>query len=298
MLHQVSHRWQPTLVVLASLLLLSGAAVAQTGNTVAGTNAFLHNTTGSQDSTFGQYSLYWNSTGYYNSAFGYQAMGDNTSGQSNVAIGSFALGSTTGNGNTALGASSLSILKTGSSDIAVGVNAGNNYSTSESNDIVIGNNGMRGENGVIRIGSSSQTATYIAGISGATSASGLAVYVDTSGHLGTTTSSQRFKEEVRTMGNASRSLMQLRPVTFYYKPQFDDGSHLLQYGLIAEEVAKVYPGLVQYDDQGRPLSVRYQFVNAMLLNEVQEQHRQLADQQAKIEKLEQQVQALFASQQQ
>jgi len=297
MLHQASRHRRPTLMVLASLLLASGAAVAQTGNTVEGTNAFIHNTTGSQDSAFGQYSLYWNSTGYLNSAFGYQAMGNNTSGQSNVGIGSFALGSSTGNGNTALGGSSLYRLRTGSSDIAVGVNAGSNYSASESNDIVIGNNGTAGENGVIRIGSSAQTATYIAGISGATSASGLAVYVDTNGHLGTTTSSQRFKEEVRTMGKASRGLMQLRPVTFYYRPEFDDGSHLLQYGLIAEEVAKVYPGLVQYDDQGRPLSVRYQFINAMLLNEVQDQHRQLADQQAKIEKLEQQVQALLEKQQ-
>jgi len=294
MSQQASRRLQLSLAVLVLLLpLATGVAVAQTGNTVYGTNAFIHNTTGSQDAAFGQYSLYWNSTGYLNSAFGYQAMGNNSSGQSNTAVGAFSLGSSTGNGNTAVGGGALTNLGTGSNDTAVGVNAGSSYRTSDSNDIAIGSTGVAGESGVIRIGGSAQTATYVAGISGATSASGLAVYVNASGRLGTTTSSLRFKQEVRPMSEASRGLMQLRPVTFYYKPEFDDGSHLLQYGLIAEEVAKVYPGLVQYDEEGRPLAVRYQFVNAMLLNEVQDQHRLLAEQQAKIEKLEEQVQALL-----
>ncbi len=96
------------------------------------------------------------------------------------------------------------------------------------------------------------------------------------------------------MGDATNSLLlQLRPVTFHYKAPYDDGSHLLQYGLIAEEVAKVAPGLVQYDEEGKPYSVRYQFLNTMLLNEVQAQHRQLAAQQTQIEELQNQVKALL-----
>ena len=116
------------------------------------------------------------------------------------------------------------------------------------------------------------------------------MYINTLGQLGTVTSSLRFKENVLDMGDASHGIMDLRPVTFNYKPQYDDGSHLLQYGLIAEEVARVYPGLVQYDKSGKPLSVRYQFVNAMLLNEVQQQHRE-------IEELKSQVQMLLAQRQ-
>jgi hypothetical protein len=134
------------------------------------------------------------------------------------------------------------------------------------------------------------------------------VYVNSSGQLGTTTSSLRFKEDVQEMGDASQGLMRLRPVTFHYQPQYDDGSRLLQYGLVAEEVAQVYPGLVQYDKDGKALAVRYQFVDAMLLNEVQQQRRMLdlyqgqlseqraalGGQQARVQELEQQVKALVA----
>jgi hypothetical protein len=104
--------------------------------------------------------------------------------------------------------------------------------------------------------------------------------------LGTIPSSLRFKEDVTDMGDVSDSVMQLRPVLFHYKSEFDDGSRLLQYGLIAEEVAAVSPGLVQYDKEGRPLLVRYHFVNAMVLNEVQKQHRTIGEQKARIADLE------------
>jgi trimeric autotransporter adhesin len=109
------------------------------------------------------------------------------------------------------------------------------------------------------------------------------VFVNGNAQLGNSTSSRRFKDDIEDMGDASADLMELRPVIFHYKPAYDDRSHLLQYGLIAEEVAKVYPDLVQLDDQGRPQAVRYDLVNAMLLNEVQKQHRTIATQAAELE---------------
>ena len=105
------------------------------------------------------------------------------------------------------------------------------------------------------------------------------MYINTNGQLGTLTSSRRFKDNIQDMGTASSKLFQLRPVTFNYKPQFDDGSHLLQYGLIAEEVAKVYPDMVVYDKDGQPYTVRYQVLAPMLLNELQKQNAVVAAQQ-------------------
>jgi len=133
----------------------------------------------------------------------------------------------------------------------------------------------------LRLGATgAQTKTFVAGIHGVTSSSGIPVYVNTLGQLGTATSSLRFKEDVTDMGGASDVLMKLRPVTFHYKAPYDDGQRVLQYGLIAEEVAAIEPGLVQLGDDGQPLTVRYHFVNAMLLGEVQKQHATIADQAA------------------
>ncbi len=140
---------------------------------------------------------------------------------------------------------------------------------------------MAGESYVMRLGAVGvQSKAFIAGVHGVTSSSGIPVYVNSSGQLGTATSSLRFKEDVADMGTASDELMKLRPVTFHYKAAYDDGQRVLQYGLIAEEVAAVDPGLVQYGDDGQPLTVRYHFVNAMLLGEVQKQHADLARQAA------------------
>jgi hypothetical protein len=236
-----------------------------------------------------------------------------STGGANTAIGSAALYSlSSGDYNVALGAFSLSALTSGIGNIVLGESAGLNYTSSETSNILIGNTGVAGESNVIRIGASSgsysQSKAYVAGISGSTSSSGVAVYVNSSGQLGTTTSSLRFKQDVQEMGDASQGLMRLRPVTFHYQPQYDDGSRLLQYGLVAEEVAQVYPGLVQYDKDGKALAVRYQFVDAMLLNEVQQQRRMLdlyegqlseqraalGNQQTRVQELEQQVKALVA----
>src|SRR3954447_1104606 len=114
-------------------------------------------------------------------------------------------------------------------------------------------------------------------------------YIDSNGQLGTVTSSLRFKEDVEAMGDASEGLMKLRPVTFHYKAPYDDGTHLLQYGLIAEEVAKVYPDLVQYDEKGKPFTVRYHEINTMLLNELQKQHGKIAEQQTEVTRLRSQL---------
>src|SRR6202521_3297385 len=130
----------------------------------------------------------------------------------------------------------------------------------------------------------SYPATFVAGISGKTSASGVAVLVNSSGQLGTSTSSRRFKDDIADMAGESDLLMKLRPVSFYYKPELDP-THTRQYGLVAEEVAQVSPQLVVFDEDGVPQTVRYHFVNAMLLNEVQKQRSTIARQQAEIQDL-------------
>jgi hypothetical protein len=286
MLYSFIRRLRNPLVLSAALLLSTVAAEAQF-NTATGSGALVSVTTGSYNSAFGYDALNADTTGANNSAFGFYALLDVTTGAANAAVGYESLRSIqAGNYNTAVGDFTLPVLLSGSTNIALGYGAGRTYTGSESKNILIGSDGLAGDSSVIRIGSSNQTKAFIAGISGVTSASGSAVFINTAGQLGTVTSSKRFKEDIVDMGDASQGLLKLRPVRFYYKPEYDDGSHLQQYGLIAEEVAKVYPGLVQYDKDGKPFSVRYQFVDAMLLNEVQQQHRQ-------IEELQRQVQALL-----
>ena len=134
---------------------------------------------------------------------------------------------------------------------------------------------------MIRIGTAgTQTSFFAAGVSGM--ATGLSnavpVVIDSNGQLGTVSSSERFKEDIQDMGEASSALMRLRPVTFRYKEAYTDGLKPIDYGLIAEEVADIYPDLVAYSSSGEVQTVQYQKVNAMLLNEVQKQHRQLEEQ--------------------
>jgi Chaperone of endosialidase len=255
-------------------------------NTAVGVGALDLNTSGSLNTATGNGALSSNTTGNTNTAVGVEALDRNTTAHANTAVGYESLVlATTGGNNTALGANSLGIT-TGTNNIAIGVFAGANLSSGSYN-IDIGNSAPGNESNTIRIGNiTRQTATYIAGIDGATSSSGVAVYVNASGQLGTLTSSVRFKEDVETMGEASDALMKLRPVVFHYKAPYDDGSHILQYGLIAEEVAKVYPGLVQYDAKGQPFTVRYHAINVMLLNEIQKQKAQLDEQEARLKKLE------------
>ena len=267
-------------------------------NTGVGSFALWSNTTGLVNTAVGSGTLNGNTTGSANSGFGVGALNSNTTGGSNTAVGFQALfGVTTANNNTAVGANALGNAS-GAGNTALGRLAGYNI-TSGTNNIDIGNNPPGNESNTIRIGST-QTRAFLAGVNGVTVSSGTAVYIDSNGQLGTVTSSLRFKEDVETMGDASDALMKLRPVTFRYKAPYDDGTHLLQYGLIAEEVAKVYPDLVQYDQNGKPFTVRYHEINTMLLNELQKQHgevgrlesqvadqkAQLATQEARIKRLE------------
>jgi len=166
----------------------------------------------------------------------------------------------------------------------LGASAGTNLRTGNKN-IDIGNAGVTDESNTIRIGNvANQSATFIAGISGATVAGGVGVIVDSSGHLGTVVSSQRFKDEIKPMNKASEAILALKPVTFHYKKDLDpDG--VPQFGLVAEEVEKVNPALVARDAQGKIFTVRYEAVNAMLLNEFLKEHRKVEEQEAMITEL-------------
>src|SRR5262249_49836489 len=151
-----------------------------------------------------------------------------------------------------------------------------------------------GENNTIRIGTEgAQTNTYIAGISGVTVAGGVGVIVDSNGHLGTSTSSARYKENIQPMDKASEAILSLEPVSFRYKKELDPKG-IPQFGLVAEQVDKVDPDLVARDDQNKPYTVRYDAVNAMLLNEFLKEHRIVQKQGAMIARHQQQIEALTA----
>ena len=266
-------------------------------NTAVGAYALRANTTGSYNSALGAYALYENN-GNGNTATGYEALALNQTGSSNVANGYAALFSNvSGSGNTAVGTEAL-VEATGSSNIALGYYPGDNIAGG-SNNIDIGSSGLSGDNAVIRIGGS-QTSAYIAGIYG-TNTAGVPVYINSHGQLGTVASSRRFKEQITDMGDTSSKLFQLRPVSFFYKPEYDDGSHSLQYGLIAEEVEKVYPEMVAYDSDGQIMTVKYQMLAPMLLKEaqkhkaeIQEERERNAEQAEEIRLLEQRIAAVAA----
>ena len=256
-----------------------------TDNTAMGVNALFGNTTGSSNTATGSNALVTNTIGNNNTANGNAALEANTTGTNNTATGVNALvGNTTGGFNTATGSNALNSNTTGSDNIALGNTAGINLTTGSSN-IDIGNPGVAGESKRIRIGTSgTQTRTFIAGISGATVPGGVGVIVGTNGQLGTVVSSERFKDAVKPMDKASEAILALKPVTFRYKHELDpDG--IPQFGLVAEDVEKANPDLVARDDQGKPYTVRYDAVNAMLLNEFLKARRQIDAQQKQIEAL-------------
>jgi Chaperone of endosialidase len=268
-------------------------------NTATGMQALYSNTAGGDNTAAGYNALYSNTTGEYNTASGETALYANTTGKLNTAFGVNALhNTTTGDYNTASGVDALYSNTTGSFNISAGYRAGFNL-TSGSNNIDIGNVGVAGDIGKIRIGTTStQRAAFIAGIYG-TSVSGSAVMVSSSGQLGVAVSSERYKTGIVPMGSNTAKLTQLRPVTFHLK---SDPNGTLQYGLIAEEVAQVYPELVVRDENGRIDGVRYDELAPMLLNEVQrEQHdvaardRHSAAQDVQISQLRQQLADVYAT---
>ena len=251
-------------------------------NTAVGEEAGFSNTIGTDLAVLGQFALYSNTTGSYNTAVGEAAMYYNN-GSDNTAVGYSAINkNTTGGNNTALGNNALYSNTTGSNNIAIGVSAGTSLTTG-SNNIDIGNNGVAGEGKTIRIGKSgTQTSTFIAGISGTTVAGGVGVIIGSTGKLGTVVSSARFKEAIKPMDKASEAILALKPVTFRYKKELDpDG--IPQFGLVAENVEKVNPDLVARDEKGKPYTVRYEAVNAMLLNEFLKEHRKAEDQTGRLE---------------
>jgi hypothetical protein len=257
-------------------------------NTAFGAAALEFNIGAGGNTAFGAGALGFNTIGYRNTATGQGALGQNTSGAQNTAIGEGALSSnTTGISNTALGDGALLFNPTGSYNIAIGDSASSNV-LGGSYNIHIANGGLASDNATIRIGSlGTQTSFFAAGIRGVTTGSNNAVpvMIDGNGQLGTVSSSRRFKEDIQEMGEASSGLLRLRPVTFRYKKPFADGSKPIQYGLIAEEVAEVYPDLVARSADGQIETVKYQVLDSMLLNEVQRQ-------QVEIRGLEQQNQDL------
>jgi hypothetical protein len=269
-------------------------------NTAVGWRALFNNTaSGSGNAATGSQALYNNITGFNNTADGFQALFNNTDGPdltngndntatgwralfgnvigvNNTADGVQALYSNGfGDDNTAVGINALFHNTIGSSNIAIGSNAGINL-TDGDNNIDIGNDGVAGDFETIRIGETAlfQTRTFIAGIRGVTTGNtdAIPVVIDSTGQLGTMSSSQRFKKEIKPMDSASKAILALKPVTFHYK---SDVTNTPQFGLVAEEVAEVNPDLVVRDKNGRIYTVRYDAVNAMLLNEFLKEHRKV-----------------------
>jgi len=243
-----------------------------TGNITKNGVRFLHNF-GGANTFLGEEAGNFTMTGIFNVATGGSALFSNTTGSGNVATGADALFSNT----------------TGSINVAVGDLAGFDATTGSSN-IYLGANvfGVAGESNTMYLGKvGTQTTTVIAGIFGRPSGPlPVAVMIGSNGQLGTVASSRRYKEHIVDMGEASRGLLDLRPVTFRYKEAYADGAKPIQYGLIAEEVSEVYPDLVVYNEDGQPETVQYHKVNAMLLNEVQRQHRQIEALMARLSEVE------------
>jgi Chaperone of endosialidase len=263
-------------------------------NTAVGAGALLSNTSGPRNTADGTFALFNNSAGQDNTAIGDRALQNNTT-DGNTAIGSGTLAANTSGGlNTAVGAATMPLNSTGSSNTAIGLNA--LFSNNGDNNTAVGRGALGGSTGNNNValgfgaGSGVTTASnvicigtnvagndvndscYIGNIFGDTSSGGTAVFVNTNGRLGTATSSRRFKEEIKPMDKASEALLALKPVTFRYKKEIDPQG-IPQFGLVAEDVAAVNPDLVVRDKEGKPYSVRYEQVNAMLLNEFLKEHR-------------------------
>ena len=243
------------------------------GNAAIGVQALFNNTTGDGNIAIGVSSLFNNSIGRWNVANGGSTLLNNVTGESNTAIGQQAMqANISGSDNIAVGFEALVDNTNGSHNIALGDGAGVNVVTAD-RVICIG-----------AVGEDTSNSCYIGQIFNANCIGGSAVFIDANNKLGTITSSKRFKEEIKPMEQASEALFALKPVTFRYKKQIDP-SRLSQFGLVAEDVEKVNPELIVRDKQGKPYSVRYDQVNAMLLNEFLKEHK-------KVEKLEAALEAV------
>jgi hypothetical protein len=287
----------------------SALASGTTGghNTALGFNALRDHTEGYGNTASGSNALSYNTQGFYNTASGMNASRYNTTGAQNTAIGKDALtGNTTGIRNIAIGAGALGN-GSGSNNVGLGYKAGISNATGSSN-IVIGNYGVAAENNTLRLGTTGvgagqQNRAFIAAIRGTTTgvADAIAVLIDSNGQLGTVSSSRRFKQDIEGLQEDSERVLALRPVKFRYKDHAAQGDTTPQYGLIAEEVAEVFPELVVYDAEGRPETVRYHLLAPLLLAEAQReraraerQERELADQRTTIARQDETLRALLA----
>jgi len=264
-------------------------------NTAAGTLALSSNQSGGVNVADGYSALQANVGGFYNVGLGGFALGTNTGGSYNVATGANALYYNKGSNNTADGHQALQNNTNGANNVAVGFQAGNNL-TSGSNNIVIGAGvlAVAGEGNTTRIGKSTQKKVFISGISGKTLANGVTVIINSTGQLGTIQSSARFKGDIKPMDKASEAILALKPVTFRYKEELDPDK-IPQFGLIAEEVEKVNSDLVVRDEEGEVTSVRYEAVNAMLLNEFLKEHRRVQELETTVVRQEKKIDALTAT---
>ena len=250
-------------------------------NTAVGAAALSNNTTAEGNTANGAFALFSNTEGVVNTASGAAALSSNTTGSNNTAYGEEALENSNNNHNTAVGSSALRSNTTGSENTALGSFAGINVTTAD-RVICIGINGENVSN-----------SCFIGNIHGVTTAinDAIPVVIDSVGQLGTTSSSRRFKTEIKPMDKASESILALKPVSFRYKVHENTTP---QFGLIAEEVAKVNPDLVIYGSDGKPYTVRYDAVNAMLLNEFLKEHRTVQEQKATIAQLEKGMKTVIA----
>jgi len=266
-----------TAVGVAALLLNTGP-----NNTAVGVDALGLNTTGASNAAVGSFALYNNTDGFDNTAIGFQALFSHTGGERNTAVGFEALLSATGtDDNTAIGAETLHNNTIGFGNTALGWLSGAN---------VIDAHGVTC---ISHTGQNVSSTTWIGNIYGVAPQSGTTapVVVSDGGQLGTVASSERFKKDIASMEKVSDAILSLRPVTFHYKT---DSKDTPQFGLIAEEVAKVNPALVLPDKEGKPFTVRYDAVNAMLLNEFRKAHRRIEEQEAIIANLQRQIETLTA----
>ena len=272
-------------------------------NTAVGGAALFQNTTGFQNVAVGVTALFSNITGFHNTANGISALFSNTTGNHNTANGDLTLfANTTGSFNTVQGAHALTTNTVGDLNTALGVAAGENLTGS--NNIDISNGGVVAEANTIRIGNQvpftdleglmhpAHSTTFIAGISGAT-VTGSAVVVNSNGQLGVSPSSARFKDQIKPMDNASEAILALKPVTFRYKKEID-AAGTPQFGLVAEDVEQINPDLVVHDKKGKAYTVRYDAVNAMLLNEFLKEHRKVQELEAIAARQQNQIEALTA----
>jgi len=253
-------------------------------NTANGDNTLFSNTTGFQNVASGVQALFSNTTGFHNMAAGFQALLSNTTGNHNTADGDNALvHNTTGIFNTAIGGHALDHNVTGSSNVALGFQAG--FNITGNGNVCIGQNivGVAGESNVTRIGNIGSTAQT----------NGIFVTVGAGGKLGFQVSSRRYKDDIKPMDKVSEELFALKPVSFRYKQEIDP-ARSPDFGLIAEDVASVNPDLVARDEEGKIVTVRYQAVNAMLLNEFLKEHRKVQEQEATIAQLKKDFRATVA----